>query len=127
GALFTDDSDYVSYAGTIPRGRPRHEHNHDLLFRGGRAGSALVGELEPIRSVTPGLAVVRGTAPPLSPGPGRRPKRLPSRQTTVLVRPSAGWRISAIHTGRVRPVGIPAPDSFPSRMSRLLTRLFGRR
>ncbi|WP_369011199.1 SgcJ/EcaC family oxidoreductase [Streptosporangium carneum] len=34
GALFTDDSDYVSYDGTIARGRRTHQHNHDKLFRG---------------------------------------------------------------------------------------------
>lgn len=127
GALFTDDSDYVSYDGTIARGRQRHEHNHDLLFRGVLADSALVGDLESIRYVTPDVAVVHGTASVLMPWRRRLPRRRLSRQTIVLVRTSAGWRISAIHNGRVRPVGIPAPDSFPSRMSRLLTRLFGRR
>ncbi|MBT2394042.1 hypothetical protein J7E87_32700 [Streptomyces sp. ISL-1] len=33
-----------------------------------------------------------------------------------------GWRISAIHNGRVRPVTVPAPDSTPSKMSRAMTR-----
>jgi hypothetical protein len=33
-----------------------------------------------------------------------------------------GWRITAIHNGRVRPITVPDPDALPSRMSRLMTR-----
>ncbi|WP_344946084.1 SgcJ/EcaC family oxidoreductase [Actinomadura miaoliensis] len=122
GALFTDDSDYVSYDGTIARGRPVHQHNHDMLFRGVLAGSALVGELESIRFVTPDVAIVHGTASVLMPWRTKLPKRRLSRQTIVLLRTPAGWKISAIHNGRVRPVTVPAPDAFPSKMSRLMSR-----
>ncbi|MFI7637371.1 SgcJ/EcaC family oxidoreductase [Nonomuraea sp. NPDC049400] len=123
GALFTDDSDYVSYDGTIARGRRQHQHNHDLLFRGVLAGSALVGDLESIRYVTPDVAIVYGTASVLMPWRSKLPKRRLSRQTIVLVRTSTGWKISAIHNGRVRPIGVPAPDAFPSRMSQLMSRI----
>ncbi|WP_084965995.1 SgcJ/EcaC family oxidoreductase [Thermoactinospora rubra] len=123
GALFTDDSDYVSYDGTIARGRREHQHNHDLLFRGVLAGSALVGDLESIRYLTPDVAIVHGTASVLMPWRSKLPRRRLSRQTVVLVRTTTGWKIGAIHNGRVRPIGVPAPDAFPSRMSHLMTRV----
>ena len=123
GALFTDDSDYVSYDGTIARGRAAHQHNHDKLFRGVLLDSALVGELESIRYLTPDVAIVHGTASVLMPWRSKLPKRRLSRQTIVLVRDGDGWKISAIHNGRVRPVTVPEPDSFPSKMSQLMARV----
>lgn len=127
GACFTDDSDYVSYDGTRAIGRAEHQPNHDKLFRGVLAGSALVGELESIRYVTPDVAILHGTASVLMPWRSQLPKRRLSRQTVVLVRTAAGWRISAIHNGRVRPVTVPEPDSLPSKMSQLMARVTGRR
>ncbi|GAA3428195.1 SgcJ/EcaC family oxidoreductase [Streptosporangium sandarakinum] len=123
GALFTDDSEYVSYDGTIARGRRAHQHNHDKLFRGVLAGSALVGDLESVRHLTPDVAIVHGTASVLMPWRSTLPRRRLSRQTIVVVRTEAGWKIGAIHNGRVRPVTVPGPDAFPSRMSKLMTRV----
>ncbi|WP_433198718.1 SgcJ/EcaC family oxidoreductase [Nocardia sp. CA-107356] len=123
GALFTDDSDYVSYDGTRAIGRKEHQGNHDKLFRGVLAGSALVGELESIRYVTPDVAILHGTASVLMPWRSQLPKRRLSRQTVVLVRMPEGWRITAIHNGRVRPVMVPEPDSFPAKMSQLMGRI----
>ncbi|MFI6708478.1 SgcJ/EcaC family oxidoreductase [Nonomuraea sp. NPDC050478] len=123
GALFTDDSDYVSYDGTIARGRLEHERNHDKLFRGVLAGSALVGELESVRHLTPDVAVAHGTASVLMPWRTTLPARRLSRQTIVLARTAAGWKISAIHNGRVRPVTVPEPEAFPSKMSQLMARV----
>jgi uncharacterized protein (TIGR02246 family) len=125
GALFTADSDYVSYDGTIARGRPAHQHNHDQLFRGVLSGSRLVGDLESVRHLAPGVAILHGTGSVLMPWRSRLPRRRLSRQTIVAVRTTHGWKIDAIHNGRVRPIGIPAPDSPPARMSRLLTRIAG--
>ncbi|MEU9114033.1 SgcJ/EcaC family oxidoreductase [Streptomyces sp. NPDC048483] len=123
GACFTDDADYVSYDGTRATGRPALQDNHDRLFRGVLAGSALVGELESVRHVTTDVAVLHGTASVLMPWRSELPRRRLSRQTLVVVRTAeAGWRISALHNGRVRPVTLPAPDAFPSRMSRAMSR-----
>ncbi|HEY9411671.1 MAG TPA: SgcJ/EcaC family oxidoreductase [Jiangellaceae bacterium] len=126
GACFTDDSDYVSYDGTRAVGRQQHQDNHDRLFRGVLAGSALVGELESIRYVAPGVAILHGTASVLMPWRTELPKRRLSRQTIVVVDTAEGWRITAIHNGRVRPVTVPAPDSMPSRMSKLMSRVAAR-
>lgn len=122
-ACFTADSDYVSFDGTRAAGRAPMQHNHDQLFRGVLAGSALVGGIESIRQIAPGVAIVHGTASVLMPWRSKLPKRRLSRQTLVAVRTDRGWRFTALHNGRVRPMPIPAPDSMPSRMSQLIGRL----
>lgn len=126
GASFTENSDYVSYDGTRATGRQAMQDAHDKLFRGVLAGSRLVGDLESIRHVAPGVAVAHGTASVLMPWRSRLPKRRLSRQTLVAVRTEDGWRFTALHNGRVRPVRIPAPDSMPSRLARAMGRLAGR-
>ncbi len=120
---FTEDSDYVSYDGTRAIGRAPMQEAHDRLFRGVLAGSALVGGVESIRYVSPDVAVVHGTASVLMPWRSTLPKRRLSRQTLVAVRTRSGWRFTALHNGRVRPVAIPAPDSVPSRLAQALGKL----
>ena len=122
GACFTEDSDYVSYDGTRATGRLAMQDAHDRLFRGVLAGSALVGDIESIRHVAPGVAIVHGTASVLMPWRSRLPKRRRSRQTLVAVRTESGWLFTALHNGRVRPVRIPAPDALPSRMAQAMGR-----
>jgi uncharacterized protein (TIGR02246 family) len=116
-ACFTADADYVSFDGTRTEGRAAMHHHFDQLFRGVLAGSRLVGDIESIRLVTSDVAVVHGTASVLMPWRSTLPRRRLSRQTLVAVRTDQGWRFSAAHNGRVRPMQIPAPESMPSRMS----------
>ncbi|HEX5534217.1 MAG TPA: SgcJ/EcaC family oxidoreductase [Actinomycetales bacterium] len=123
GACFTEDSDYVSYDGTRAAGRQPMVDAHDKLFRGVLTGSALVGEVESIRYVSDDVAVVHATGSVLMPWRSSLPKRRLSRQTLVAVRNRDGWRISALHNGRVRPIAIPEPDSFPSKASRTMSRI----
>ncbi|GGM58256.1 hypothetical protein GCM10011608_49020 [Micromonospora sonchi] len=125
-ACFTEDSDYVSYDGTRAIGKLPMQHAHDQLFRGVLAGSALVGGIESIRYVHHDVAVIHGTASVLMPWRSTLPKRRLSRQTLVAVRAEDGWRFTALHNGRVRPVGIPDPDSLPSRMAQAMGRLANR-
>ncbi|SCE78085.1 conserved hypothetical protein [Micromonospora coriariae] len=120
GACFTEDSDYVSYDGTRAIGRLDMQNAHDRLFRGVLAGSALVGDLESIRHIAPGVAILHGTASVLMPWRAKLPKRRLSRQTLVAVRTEHGWLFTALHNGRVRPVRIPAPESLPSRMAQAM-------
>jgi uncharacterized protein (TIGR02246 family) len=115
---FTEDCDYVSYDGTRAIGRLPMQEAHDRLFRGVLTGSALVGGIESIRYLSTDIAVIHGTASVLMPWRSTLPKRRRSRQTLVAVRTGSGWRFTALHNGRVRPVTIPAPDSAPSRMAR---------
>lgn len=123
GNCFTEDSDYVSYDGTLARGRDSMVANHDKLFKGVLDGSALVGEVESIRYITPEVAIMHATGSVQMPWRSTLPKGRLSRQTLVAVNTDEGWRISALHNGRVRPVTIPAPDSFPSRASQTMARV----
>lgn len=123
GRLFTKDADYVSYDGSWAAGAAELQGNHDKLFRGVIAGSAMVGEIESLRFITDSVAVLVGNGSVLMPWRSKLPKRRLSRQTIVCVRTPEGWRIAAIQNGRQRLVTIPEPDSIPSKLSRAITRL----
>lgn len=123
GACFTEDSDYVSYDGSLARGRDVMVQNHDDLFRGVLTGSALVGNVESIRYLRPDVAVLHATGSVLMPWRSELPRRRLSRQTIVAVSTPEGWRVAALHNGRVRPVTVPSPDSPPARASRAMTRI----
>lgn len=126
GDCFTPDSDYVSFDGTRVAGRAPMVEAHDRLFRGVLTGSSLVGEVESIRYLGDDVALVHATGSVLVAWRSRLPKRRLSRQTLVAVRTGDGWRFAALQNTRVRPMRIPAVDSFPSRAARHLVRLFGR-
>jgi uncharacterized protein (TIGR02246 family) len=126
GECFTEDCDYVSYDGTRATGRRPMVEAHDKLFRGVLAGSALVGEVESIRYLRPDVAIAHATGSVLMPWRSTLPRRRLSRQTLVAVHTDDGWRFTALHNNRVRPVRIPDPDSFPSRASHWLTQRFGK-
>jgi uncharacterized protein (TIGR02246 family) len=123
GACFTTDCDYVSFDGTRAHGRKSVIESHDKLFRGVLFGSALVGEVESIRYVSHDVAVLHGSGSVLVAWRSELPKRRLTRNTVVAVRGPEGWRFSAIHNGRVRPVQIPEPNSFPARFARRLVGL----
>ncbi|MFD4973937.1 SgcJ/EcaC family oxidoreductase [Streptomyces sp. NPDC058424] len=123
GRLFTNGADYVSYDGSWAAGAAQLQDNHDKLFRGVIAGSAMVGEIESLRFITDSVAVLVGNGSVLMPWRSKLPKRRLSRQIIVCVRTPEGWRIAAIQNGRQRPVTIPEPDSLPSKMSQIMTRL----
>ncbi|HJV14127.1 MAG TPA: SgcJ/EcaC family oxidoreductase [Propionibacteriaceae bacterium] len=118
GACFTADCDYVSFDGTRARGRESVIDSHNKLFRGVLSGSALVGEVESIRYLTHDVALLHGNGSVLVAWRTKLPKRRLTRNTLVAVRSAEGWRFTAIHNVRVRPVPIPEPDSLPSRLAR---------
>jgi uncharacterized protein (TIGR02246 family) len=118
GRCFTADCDYVSFDGYREQGRDGMVASHDKLFRGVLFGSALVGEVESIRHLADGVAVMHATGSVLVAWRRRLPRRRLTRNTIVAVRGPEGWRCAAIHNGRIRPVGIPSPDSVPARTAR---------
>jgi len=122
GRCFTADCDYVSFDGARAHGREPVVTSHDVLFRGVLHGSALVGEIESIRHLTDGVAVVHSTGSVLTAWRRTLPKRRLTRNTIVAVRGADGWRFTAIHNGRIRPLTPPGPDSIPARMARVLVR-----
>lgn len=120
GACFTADCDYVSFDGTRAEGRDQVIESHDKLFRGVLFGSALIGEVESIRYVASDVAVLHGTGSVLVAWRSALPKRRLTRNTVVAARGPEGWRFTAIHNGRIRPLQIPGPDSLPARLTRRL-------
>ena len=122
GRCFTPDCDHVSFDGYREQGRDAMVESHDRLFRGVLFGSALVGQVESIRRLSDDVAVMHATGSVLVAWRKRLPKRRLTRNTIVAVRGPEGWRCAAIHNGRVRPVGVPSPDSFPARAARGLVR-----
>ncbi|MGH3903151.1 MAG: SgcJ/EcaC family oxidoreductase [Pseudonocardiaceae bacterium] len=125
GDCFTADSDYVSFDGTRAAGRDPMVEAHDRLFRGVLTGSALVGQIESIRYLDTDVALVHATGSVLVAWRSRLPKRRLSRQTLVATRTEDGWRFAALQNTRVRPMQIPAPDSFPARAARRMVRISG--
>ena len=123
GACFTADSDYVSFDGARAIGRAPMVDAHDRLFRGVLTGSSLVGQIESIGYLSGDVALVHATGSVLVAWRRRLPKRRLSRQTLVATRTPDGWRFAALHNTRVRPMQIPAPDSFPARAARRMARL----
>lgn len=122
GDCFTDDCDYVSFDGTRAEGRQPMVDSHDKLFRGVLFGSALVGEVESIRYLGDNVALVHGTGSVLVAWRTQTPKRRLTRNTIVAVRSAEGWRFTAIHNGRIRPLRVPEPDAFPSRAARAIVK-----
>lgn len=125
GAVFTADVDYVPFDGSRSVGRDEVVDNHDRLFRGVLAGSALIGEVESIRYVHPDVVVLHTLGSVMMPWRSTVPNRRLSRQTVVAVRTGDGWRFTAFQNARVRPVTIPAPTSLPARASHALRGLAG--
>lgn len=122
GSCFTADCDYVSFDGYHERGREPIVASHDKLFRGVLYGSALVGDVESIRHLRDGVAIVHGTGSVLVAWRRHLPRRRRTRNTMVAVRGGDGWQFTAMHNGRIRPVGVPEPDSAPARIARTLVR-----
>ena len=123
---FTDDCDYVSFDGYRARGRAAVLDSHGKLFAGVLYGSALVGEVESIRYLDPDVALVHATGSVLVAWRTKLPRKRLTRNTITAVRTPDGWRFTAIHNGRIRPVGVPEPDSVPAKMARGLVRTTAR-
>jgi len=114
-----------AFDGARTQGQRQVIESHDKLFRGVLFGSALVGEIESVRPLGPDVALLYGTGSVVVAWRSRPPRRRLTRNTLVAVRESDGWRITAIHNGRVRPVAVPEVESSPSRAARSLVRVTG--
>lgn len=122
---FTDDCDYVSFDGYRAHGRPAVFSSHDKLFAGVLYRSSLVGEVESVRPLSDDVALLHATGSVQVAWRRSLPKRRLTRNTITAVRTPEGWRFAAIHNGRIRPVGVPEPDSMVARMARGLVRATG--
>jgi len=124
-SCFTEDCDYVSFDGYRAHGRAAVVDSHGKLFAGVLHGSALVGSVEDIRHLDGEVAVMHATGSVRVAWRRKLPRRRLTRNTITAVRTPAGWRATAIHNGRIRPVGIPEPDGVLGRVARGLVRTTG--
>jgi len=102
GAWFTDDATYVTFTGTVYRGRADIAAGHAALFAGLLKGTKLVsGDVEVrVLSDTVAVATARGDT-----YKGDRPRKVAKVQTYTLVRDADGeWRVAAFHNTQHRPV-----------------------
>ncbi|QRP48371.1 SgcJ/EcaC family oxidoreductase [Amycolatopsis sp. FDAARGOS 1241] len=100
--VFTEDADYVTFFGLNLPGRERIESSHRALFEGPLRGSKLGGFGEAsVRFPREDVAiVVSGGGSALDGGDAVAQGR-GSTVTFVLVRETAGWRITSFQNTRV--------------------------
>jgi uncharacterized protein (TIGR02246 family) len=122
---FTEDCDYVSFDGHREHGRAAVFASHDKLFAGVLYRSSLVGDVESVRHLDDRVALLHATGSVRVAWRRSMPRRRLTRNTITAVRTPDGWRFAAIHNGRIRPVGVPEPDSVVARMARGLVRTTG--
>jgi uncharacterized protein (TIGR02246 family) len=95
-AAFTADATYVTFVGTLYRGREEIARAHQALFDKFLRGSVLVDEIVDIRFLGPDAAIVTSRGDVAK--HGGRPARLTKVQTYAFVREADGeWRIAAFH------------------------------
>lgn len=95
GALFTDDADYVTFAGTHYKGRADIVESHRALWERFLKGTKLDGELTSLQFLTDDVAVLHSRGAVRK---GDKPaKRKDKVQTTIAVRRDGRWQFAAFH------------------------------
>jgi uncharacterized protein (TIGR02246 family) len=108
GRLFTDDCDCIAFDGTHLKGRAENIRHHQALFDTVLRGSRALFEGWPeIRFVAPDVAVMHAFGSVLLPWQDAVTPKRRSNQTYVAVRRPEGWRITAFHNTRYRPMRVP--------------------
>lgn len=102
-AVFTEDAEYVTFDGSMVKGREAIAESHRPLFEGFMRGSRLAGEPPVIRFLTPDVALVHGKGAVIQRRQQRASRRAISTQTNVLVKQDGRWQIAAFHNTRYRP------------------------
>lgn len=119
-ALFTEDADYITFDGSLAKGREAIAEVHRPLFEGILKGSRLVGETLSVRFLTPDIALVHSKGAVLQKRQKQPSRRASSVQTNVVVRQDGHWLITAFQNTRYRPWN-------ESLLGKVLTRLTARR
>jgi len=102
GAHFTADASYVTWVGTLYRGRDEIASSHQVLFAKFLKDTKLADEIVEIRFYGADTAVVNTRGDVYK---GTRPTKLGKAQTYTVVREADGqWRIAAFHNTKRRPL-----------------------
>ncbi|HEX7733785.1 MAG TPA: SgcJ/EcaC family oxidoreductase [Ktedonobacteraceae bacterium] len=102
-AVFTEDAEYITFDGSMVKGREAIAESHRPLFEGFMRGSRLAGEPPTIRFLTPDVALVHGKGAVIQKRQKKAARRAISTQTNVLVKQDGRWQIAAFHNTRYRP------------------------
>src|SRR5579883_1833571 len=102
-ALFTEDADYVTFDGSLSKGRQAIADIHRPLFEGFMKGSRLTGQTTAVRFLGPDVALVYSEGAVLRKNQRRPSRRALSVQTNVAVRQGDRWLLTAFQNTRYRP------------------------
>lgn len=102
-ALFTEDADYVTFDGSLSKGRQSIADIHRPLFEGFMKGSRLAGQVTTVRFLAPDVALVHSKGAVLRKSQRRPSRRALSVQTNVVVKQGDRWLITAFQNTRYRP------------------------
>ncbi len=102
-AHFTEDAEYVTFDGSLFKGRVAIAESHRPLFEGFMRGSHLEGQVQSVRFLSPDVALVHGRGAVIQRGQRKASRRALSVQTNVVVRQNGRWLITAFHNTRYRP------------------------
>jgi uncharacterized protein (TIGR02246 family) len=102
-ALFTEDAEYVTFDGSMVKGREAIAESHRPLFEGFMRGSRLEGQTPTVRFLTPDVALAHGKGAVIQKRQKRASSRAVSVQTNVVIRQDGRWQIAAFHNTRYRP------------------------
>lgn len=105
GEVFTEDADYVTFDGSLAKGRKAIIETHRPLFEGILKGSRLAGEFQPttIRFLAPDVALIHSSGAVLRARQQQPSRRALSVQTLVAVKQEGRWLFTAFQNTRYRP------------------------
>jgi len=126
-APFSEDGDLVGFDGTRLRGRDEIVSFHKPLFDKWLKGTRLVGRVESVRFLAPGVALMHAHGGTIMRGKTAAAPDRDSVQTLVAVRTAAGWRLAAFQNTRLRPMGRTAGGTVAWLLSDRLWKLLGPR
>ena len=120
GACFTEDASYVTFVGTVYRGRADIARSHQALFGKFLKGTRLSYEIVEVRPIgaDAALVITRGDVQK-----GRRPESLRKVQTYTMVRQADGqWLCAAFQNTQRRALMEAlsfwfAPETAPASLS----------
>ncbi|MGE0080219.1 MAG: SgcJ/EcaC family oxidoreductase [Thiohalomonadaceae bacterium] len=102
---FTEDAHLVAFDGTHFKGRKEIVSFHQPLFDKWLKGTRLVGEVESVRFLGPGVALMHARGGTIMRGKSQPAPEWESIQTLVVVKREGEWRLVAFQNTRVRPMG----------------------
>ncbi|MEK3779303.1 SgcJ/EcaC family oxidoreductase [Paenibacillus sp. FSL W8-0919] len=114
GNCFTEDADYVTFAGQHLKGRQQIADVHQMLFNGPLKGSVLVSrsytDLQP-RFITPDVAIVHAIGEVQLAEPAQDPNDRGSLNSNVIIKQNGEWKITAFHNCRIQEMQQGKPAS----------------